>query len=96
MPQWTAAGIGYHESLSCSELEVESEANGELLSLIALDDGLETEGSHEVSSEGLVVLVLKDGVNVGILIDLELAVGGVIELVSDSKLGINFLGGPVV
>lgn len=96
MPQWTAAGIGHQQSLSCSELEVESEANGELLSLVALDDALEAEGSHKVSSQGLVVLVLEDGVNVGILINLELAVGGVIELVSDSKLGINLLGGPVV
>lgn len=82
--------------LSCSELEVEGESNREFLSLIALDNALEAEGTDKVGSEGLVVLVLDDGVNVGVLINLELAVGGIVELVGDGELSVDLLAGPVV
>jgi len=82
--------------LSCSELEVEGESNWEFLSLVALNNALEAECADEVGSEGLVVLVLNNSIDVGVLINLELAVCGVIEFVGDGELGVDLLVCPVV
>ena len=40
--------------------------------------------------------MLNNSINIGVLINLELAIGGIIELVSDGELGFDLLASPVV
>ena len=81
---------------SSSELEVEGETDGELLGLVALDNAFEAECRDEVGSQSTVVLVLDDSINVSVLVNLELAASGIVELVAHSKLGVYLLALPFV
>jgi len=40
--------------------------------------------------------VLEHGINLTVLVNLELAAGGIVELLCDANLGSSLLGGPVV
>lgn len=81
--------------ISASDLEVEGEAHGEELVLLGSNDGLERHAGHEGRGDLVVDLVLEHGVEVAVLVDLELAAGLAIELVRHTELGLDGLGGPV-
>lgn len=63
--------------------------------LLSSDDAGQRETGHDGSSHVVVDLVLEHGVEVAILVHLELAGGLVVELVRHTESGLNSLGGPV-
>lgn len=63
--------------------------------LLGGDDVLEGHTGHEGSSQGVVDLVLEGGVEVTVLVHLELSAGLVVELVLHSESGGDDLGAPV-
>lgn len=78
-----------------SELDVELEAEGKDLGLLVGNDVLEREAGCERGSHSAVDLVLEEGINVAAVVDLELAGGLLVELVRETKAGLEGLGLPV-
>ena len=78
--------------LSCSDLDVELKADGELFGLAAGDEARSVKAGGEGDIDAVVVSVLEESVDLAVVADFDLGGGVGVEFVSQAEVALNVLG----